>query len=126
MVDSGRELFGNITPQPQTNDEANGFNALSYFDEAEQGGNGDSVIDQSDSVFALLRLWQDVNHDGVSPPQELHTLPSLNVTRVYLNYKQSKKTDTYGNRFRYRAKVDDAKGAKVNRWAWDVFLVPGQ
>ena len=34
--------------------------------------------------------------------------------------------DGHGNRFRYQAKVDDARGAKVNRWAWDVFLLSGR
>jgi hypothetical protein len=48
------------------------------------------------------------------------------VARIHLDYKESKKTDEFGNRFRYRAKVDDAKGAKAERWAWDVFLTPGQ
>jgi hypothetical protein len=43
--------------------------------------------------------------------------------RVHLSYKESKRTDGHGNRFLYRAKVDGARGAKVNRWAWDVFLV---
>ena len=57
------------------------------------------------------------NASGVSQPDEVHTLPSFDVTRLHLDYKESKRVDEHGNRFRYRAKADDAKGAKVNRWA---------
>lgn len=84
------------------------------------------MIDARDSVFSSLRLWRDANHTGVSEPNELHTLPSLDVVRPHLDYKESRKTDESANSFRYRAKLDDARGAKLRRWAWDVFRVAGQ
>jgi hypothetical protein len=127
-IDSARELFGNLSPQPAPppGETRNGFLALAVYDRSAGGGNGDGLIDGSDAVYAGLRLWRDDDHDGVSEPGELHTLPSLGVAALHLRHHESKRADAHGNRFAYRAKVEDAKGSKVNRWAWDVFLVRGQ
>jgi hypothetical protein len=75
------------------------------------------------AVYSSLRLWQDSNHHGTSEATELYSLAARGVATIELDHKLAKKTDQYGNEFRYRAKLKDTKGEQLGRWAWDVVFV---
>ncbi|MDX2044285.1 MAG: hypothetical protein SF097_23960 [Acidobacteriota bacterium] len=116
VINNGKELFGNFTDQPVT-EEPNGFIALAMFDD-----NNDRWIDTGDAIYSRLLLWVDSNHDGVSQRGELHSLEWEGVERIGLDYRISRRSDQHGNNFRYRAKVE---GRDLGRWAWDVILLRG-
>lgn len=122
VIDDGSELFGNFTAQPLS-PKPNGFLALAVFDKVENGGNGDGAISAEDAVYRNLRIWVDRSHNGLSEPDELFTLPQVDIFAISLRYQEHRWVDDYANQFRYRAKVTDSKGADVGKWAYDVFFV---
>jgi len=119
-IDNFTELFGNYTAQPPSNDP-NGFLALAVFDDPANGGNGNGFIDPGDSVYSRLLVWIDANHNGYSEPNELHTLPSLGISKIGLTYRETPFVDQYGNHFRYRGSVWD-QGGNERDSCYDVFL----
>jgi hypothetical protein len=116
---NGAEMFGNLTPQPPS-DDPNGFSALAVYDEPKNGGNGDGIIDSRDAIFSRLRIWRDSNHNGISEPWELISLTDAGIKSISLNYTETGYVDKWGNRFRYRARVVSTDGA--DKWAYDVIL----
>lgn len=83
LIDNGGELFGDetiLTHGPNAGSKAsNGFTAL-----ADQDSNGDGKFDALDAQYANVRVWRDVNQDGISQATELQTLVQAGVQRINL------------------------------------------
>ena len=76
-IDSGRELFGVDTILKNGTLAPDGFSAL-----RDQDSNADGLIDSSDAVFTSLRVWRDLNQDGVSQANELSTLVASHIVSI--------------------------------------------
>ena len=125
IIDDGRELFGTMTAQWETEDPS-GFMALAFFDGASAGGNADGVISEDDTVFESLALWHDRDHDGLSDPSELTPLRDIGIGTIGLNMIPVSRSDTHGNQLRYGATVQFDTTATHHFGAMDVHFVSSQ
>ena len=105
LVDNGSELFGVGTPMILDGRNApNGFVGLAQYDSRQLGGNDDGLITEADAIWPQLRIWVDINADGVSTFDEMRTLQSYGITAL----------ETIPRMHRYF----DAAGNLIPYWAW--------
>ncbi|MCQ8895792.1 hypothetical protein NQT62_04985, partial [Limnobacter humi] len=98
-IDSGRELFGVDTMKKNGALATDGFDAL-----ADHDANADGVINSSDQVFANLKIWRDLNQDGISQSGELFALSALGITSIGVTSNPTNRNLGNGN-------VETATGA---------------
>ena len=104
-IDDGTELFGDNTPiygntvdangqpvQGIVGKAADGFDAL-----AQQDSNADGVVNAQDANFADLRVWQDLNQDGISQANELKTLAELGIAGINIGKTENSQILPGGN-----------------------------
>ena len=92
LIDSGRELFGDSTALYAGGTAADGFAAL-----AQEDTNHDGLVNASDAHWASLRLWRDLNQDGISQSNELFTLQSQNIAALKVGSTEHSQTLANGN-----------------------------
>ena len=111
-IDNGGELFGVDTVKSDGTKASDGFDALSDLD-----SNNDNVFDAKDTRFADVRVWRDLNQDGVSQSSELSTLAANNIRSINLN--KTSATTNLGNGNTQTAtatytRTDDTTGTAAN------------
>ncbi|MBB4819807.1 Ca2+-binding RTX toxin-like protein [Pseudomonas alcaligenes] len=76
-IDNGHELFGENTLLADGTKAKDGFAAMQAVD-----GNADGKLDANDAVWGDLRVWRDLNGDGISQSGELFTLQDLGIESI--------------------------------------------
>ena len=105
VVNNGGELFGDNTLLKNGERAANGYQALADLDD-----NGDGKVDAADSAFAKLRVWRDLNQDGISQEGELLTLNEAKVKALNLANKNADRDLGNGNTLAEEGTYTDSDG----------------
>ena len=90
VIDDASELFSDYTPLHAGGRAANGFVAL-----AQEDSNADGVVNHLDANWGNLRVWRDLNSDGISQSEELLSLEEAGITG--LNVAKTNTTQTLAN-----------------------------
>ena len=124
LIDSGRELFGIDTLKANNTFATQGFDALKELD-----SNADGLITNLDAAFSQLKVWQDLNQDGVSQAGELKTLGQWGITSISATGSTSGPQAGQviaGNRVDLSGAFTRSKTACANRSAMNYQTLPSQ
>lgn len=116
-LDDGSELFGDRTRLIDGTLAKHGFEALSELD-----SDFDGAITPLDHQWRDLRVWLDVDADGVPNSAELRALDDVGVTALWIAPIWSGQRDQYGNRLQWRSYFDCRNGQGCRQPYYDVFL----
>lgn len=108
VVDDINELFGD------KGGHANGFENLRQYDD-----NGDGIIDENDAIYSELRLWRDLNGDGINQADESMTLAEAGVKSINLGYNKDYEMDKNGNVIGEKSsftRTDGTEGLVADVW----------
>jgi hypothetical protein len=78
-IDNGSELFGVDTTLASGQKAANGFAALADLD-----SNHDGQFSNADAQYANVRVWRDLNQNGISEAGELQSLSAAGIASINL------------------------------------------
>ncbi|ROR22846.1 Ca2+-binding RTX toxin-like protein [Comamonas sp. BIGb0124] len=105
-IDRGLELFGNYSRLASGANAEHGFSAL-----AESDANDDGSIDLAEAEAAGLRVWRDLNSDGITDAGELLTFGEAGVSQLGLAYTSNGAAeDAQGNAHRQQGGFTDSEG----------------
>ncbi|WP_320158052.1 calcium-binding protein, partial [Psychrobacter fozii] len=92
IINDGNELFGDNYELLDGTNAAHGFAALAELDT-----NSDGVVDANDENFGDLKVWRDLNQDGVSQVDELFSLDEVGIKSLNLSYEDTSVSQGDGN-----------------------------
>jgi hypothetical protein len=106
VIDNGLELFGADYVKQDGTLAMNGFDALADLD-----ANEDGVVDAEDAAFNQVKVWRDLNQDGISQANELFSLAELGIASIDLGATAVSESLANGNSITATASYTRADGA---------------
>ena len=104
IINDASELFGEETIKNDGTKAKDGYDALKEMD-----SNNDGVINKDDELFDELKVWRDLNSDGITDENEMISLEAANVSEISLEYEESNIEDK-GNIIGLQGSYKDNEG----------------
>ncbi|ALC16895.1 hypothetical protein DSOUD_2128 [Desulfuromonas soudanensis] len=96
-IDNGTELFGDSTPLFDADGQVIGKAEDGFAALAQEDTNGDGVVNAQDANFNDLRIWRDLNSDGISQEGELQSLTEAGITAINVAKTENSQPLANGN-----------------------------